>query len=60
MRKISLRRAGFHPLSLADVEKAAFWLVVELDTGWHNDCSKRRRETAEIKRSTFAARRQEC
>jgi hypothetical protein len=49
-----------HTLSLADAEKAAIWLVVEFDTGWHNDCSKRRKETAEIKRSTFAARRQEC
>jgi hypothetical protein len=31
---------GISPtVSLSDLEKAAFWLVVELDTGWHNDCS---------------------
>jgi hypothetical protein len=52
---------GISPtVSLAYVEKAAFWLVVEFDTGWHNDCSEGRKKTAEIKRSTFAARRQEC
>jgi hypothetical protein len=59
---------GISPsISLADIEKAAFWLVVELETGvekvvrdWHNDCPERRKRTVEIKRSTFAARRQEC
>jgi hypothetical protein len=45
---------------LVNAEKAAFWLVGKLEIGWHNDCSERRKETAEIQRSTFAARRQEC